>query len=487
MDLFNKGKVSDLEFEVMQAQNDLTKANTQIETVARELQEVKDLNVNVIAAVRNTFEQSRNFVNKNIAQYPSWTTQKAGEKYCTMDDIYSIIRRLVGASLTVPMYPYFEKNQAKVKELKAFPIGGNIFHQKSLQIKALEDLPETDPVYKLLANPSMYQNAIEFWEEAFSYLYIFGRVPIIKMRSEFGANTGKPVFLEVLIPNCLIPKVSTAFPKDYVVGYDYIVNGITLMADIDPDDIIMVKYFHPLTSTSSLSPMEVLKKRATRMDANMDNSVAQMQNGGVPGIVFNKNGDGSEVGTAGQHKDNFYRYVQNKNNKGAPYWAGDEDLGYIQLGLKLADLDAANIADIDFDKACNVWGISSVLFNNKKANTESNVKEMRKALYTDATLPNVFRFAAALESSLNKDFTDKRRIIQADISDIPELQQDAQTLATWLNTAWWVTPNEKREMMKFDRLTEPMFDKPIVPTGLVALEDLQGSEDLPVTEDYNKP
>ena len=65
------------------------------------------------------------------------------------------------------------------------------------------------------------------------------------------------------------------------------------------------------------------------------------------------------------------------------------------------------------------------------------------------------------------------------------MQQDSKSLAEWLAIAWWVTPNEKRELMKFDKLAEPMFEAPLVPTGLIALSDLAGSGDLPLTQDYS--
>ncbi len=62
-------------------------------------------------------------------------------------------------------------------------------------------------------------------------------------------------------------------------------------------------------------------------------------------------------------------------------------------------------------------------------------------------------------------------MVQEDITGISELQPDMGAMATWLNTAWWVTPNEKREMMKFDKLEEPTFDEPWIATGIMPLTD----------------
>uniref|UniRef100_UPI002B1DF0E1 hypothetical protein n=1 Tax=Enterobacter agglomerans TaxID=549 RepID=UPI002B1DF0E1 len=68
--------------------------------------------------------------------------------------------------------------------------------------------------------------------------------------------------------------------------------------------------------------------------------------------------------------DNFGRFLRNSDNKGAPYFAAGE-MGVIQLGLSLVELDALVMSDVDFDKICNAFSISSTLFNNKKASTEA--------------------------------------------------------------------------------------------------------------------
>ncbi len=71
---------------------------------------------------------------------------------------------------------------------------------------------------------------------------------------------------------------------------------------------------------------------------------------------------------------------------------------------------------------------------------------------------------------------------------IPELQENYKDLAVWLAAAWWVTPNEKRDMMQFDRYNAPEFDEPMIPTGLQTIADLAMVPDLEnPANDYSRP
>lgn len=468
-------------FPESKTRKDLKAATGQLEGLKGVVQALRDQQLSF------SIEKGGN-VNRAVAVYPTWDVNQINERYSTVDDVYAIIKRLAATCAMIPFYAYTEKKEPGAKQaakvLKTIRYDARPWQQKALQIKALDDLPEEDPVYELLENPSDTLAKFEFYESCFTALFLHGELILFKDRIEVGPNKGKIRKFHMLFSQHVQLLVTQTYPQA-IIGYRYIVDGKTIMDSIPPEDVIHVRYFNPNysimgTELRGLSPLRVLKKRLTRVDSNMNVSVSQMQNGGVPGIVYDKiPADETSITYHAQRKDAFYRYLQEKNNKGAPYFASG-DMGYIELGLKLADMDVAEIERIDFKKLCNIWGISAILFNSEAASTESNVKEMRRALYTDACLPNVTRLLAALEMEINKDFTDKKRVIQADISEIPELQENYKDLAQWLNAAWWITPNEKREMMKFDRSDDPMFDQPLIPAGIQTLEDLQTVNDLPI-------
>lgn len=412
------------------------------------------------------------------AVFPKWEIKSVPNRYCDTDDIYSIVKRLAQTSAMIPMYPYYEKNESAARKLKQFNPNDKPWQVKSLMTKALEDLPETDPVYSLLENPSPTLSKYEFYEAAYSMLYLHGECLIYKERGEV---RNAPIHLHILFPQFVVLNVTRTWPQ-HIVSYDYVIDGVKVISNIQPDDIIHIRYFNPNfsingTELRGLSPLRVLANRLTMLDSNLNVSVAQMQNGGVNTIVYMEDLQDAEISVLNSHKDNFYRFAANSANSGSVYWAGGK-MQAIPLGLKLADMEIEALGKTGFKKLCNAYSVSDRLFNNDATGSEVSDDNSRKALYTDAALPNVFRLAGALQSSLNKDFPDKKRVISADITGIPELQENYKDLAIWLSSSWWITPNEKRDMMKFDRYNTPEFDEPMIPAGLQTIADLAMVPDL---------
>lgn len=436
--------------------------------------------------------------NSNVAIYPDWKTTSTNDRYLSTDDIYSIIRLLSTTAAMVPLYGYLQTSDEKAfrnltREQKGYK---NPYKYKALQTKALTDLPDADPVAKLLDNPHGEMSKYEFFEAIYALLFLHGECFILKERPDFGTNAGMPLQLHLLYPLNVIVKISTSVPRT-IVAYDYWVEGRIIMSNIAPEDVIHIKYFNPdVTVMGSelrgLSPIRVLQKRLTRMDSNMNTSVAQLQNGGVETIVYEK-GLGTDAQAAdivGKRKDNFFKFLSNPANAGAPFFASGE-MGSLQIGSHLKDLGLVDLSNVDFKKLCNAWGVSDILFNSDSASTESNVQIHTKRLYTNTIMPNIYRVRDSLVKGLLPDFKDgvilknadgedvrikgdgKLRYIDADINDITELHEDIGKKATWMQQAYWLTPNEKREMMNYERFDDPFFDQPFIPAGFQTLEDFE--------------
>jgi phage portal protein BeeE len=462
-----------------------------IEKLSTELLELKDLNVQIVQNFQrsNIFDLSRKYVNQNIAQYPSWDLKKQTRRFCTTDDVYSIISLRAQTAALVPLYSYQVTDEKAYKRISQKGYDPRaIILTKQLQTKALTDLPETDKLYQLLENPHLVLSKFEFLEAVYTLLPMQGECILYKIRSEFGVNEGLPIKLEILESENVVKRIS-GFPHQ-VTSYDYLENGVTIMKDIPPEDIIHIKYF------KCISPLQALHNRMARMDSEMDVSVAQLQNGGVPGVLYDENDDGGTVPTsdggemsiADARRINFYKYLQNKANKGSPAMMAGK-LGYIALGLKLADMDVEALSTIDFKKLCNAFKVSDRLFNNDATGSEVSDDNAQKALYTRACLPDVYRVRDAFIAGLVPDFAKdgKKRTIMEDISEIPALQGDMLKMAQAYAALPSFVPNEMREMFHLEKSTDPNADKTYIKTGYVALEDLQGSQDLPLTADYNKP
>jgi HK97 family phage portal protein len=411
-------------------------------------------------------------INASNAIFPSWQTIEAINQYTTIDDIYSVISYLAETAARIPFYGYEVVNDDAMKSYKKYDITS--LQKKYYKTKALHDLEQDDIFMKMLDGIS-YEDKIKYY----TILYITGELFLYKEVLELGPNAGM-VTLHALNNQNVTVLVSDTFPQR-VIGYRYF--DVAFDGNFTTDEIIHVKYYNPTITNGQqfrgLSPLQVLTKRVTRLDAGMNASVAQMQNGGVPGIVYEKSDFAIE--TLGQRKNDFSKYLRNSSNKGAPYFAAGE-MGYLELGLKLADMEVADLQKIDFTKICNAYKFPEVLLNNTDSSTYNNMNTALKMLYTNSILPNIHLFRDALIRGILPMYQDGvKRTIEIDISDIPAMQEDMKMQAEALNAMWWITPNEKRDIQDFEMLDEPVMNQIIIDSGKQLITDLTiNVDDLPI-------
>jgi len=438
---------------------------------------VKDLQTQIAGFQNQQLVSS--YVNYNTAIYPKWGIFKELEAYKVYDDVYSVVTLLAQTAAMIDIIPYKVVDEKALKKMQR----NTGIQRKYFQLKALEDLPETDLIYQSIENPSKDLSKTEYTELWALYMLLSGEAFEYKEVIEFGPNKGKTQF-HLLRPDCMTLIISEGFPQS-VTGYKYLFSGGEI--SFTTDEVTHYKYVDPVYSNGQewrgCSPLTALAKSLTRIDSARDVSVAQLQNGGVPGIVYQKDYN-EEITTLGQRKENFNRFLREKANKGAPYFAGG-DMGYIAIGAALADLNVEELSKIDFKKICNAYKVSDTLFNNSDASTESNVQIMTKRLYTNSVLPLVNKFVDGRQKGfINKLQTSVKYQLEVDISAIPELQDDMAKQAEALGKMWWVTPNEKREIQKFDKSEDANMDNFYIPSGFQLLEDIGAISDLPNTGDY---
>ena len=402
-------------------------------------------------------------INLSTAIFPTWQTLENIDTYTNVDDVYSIISLLADTAARVEWYGYEVVQDNSMKQYKKH--SQNSILGKYYKRKAMMDLPDKDKFVQFLDSIS-YEDKIKYY----SLLYITGELFLYKEVIELGPNRGK-VILHALNSQNITVIITDSFPQR-VAGYKYFDFGYD--GTFTTDEIIHVKYYNPTITNGlqwrGLSPLSVLSKRITRLNAGMDASVAQMQNGGVPGIVYEKSDYAIE--SLGQRKNDFASYLRNSSNKGAPYFAAGE-MGYLKMGLSLADLDVSNLSGVDFTKLCNAYKVPEILLNNQDSSTFNNMNTALKMLYTNSILPNIYLLKDAILNGITPLYNDNvKRTIEIDLSDIPALQEDMKMQADALSAMWWITPNEKRDIQDFEELDDPLMDSIIIDSGKQLLSDL---------------
>jgi HK97 family phage portal protein len=143
------------------------------------------------------------------------------------------------------------------------------------------------------------------------------------------------------------------------------------------------------------------------------------------------------------------------------------DLKWQQIGMSPVDLAIIESDKMDLRTLCNVFHVPSELFNDASNKTYSNTQEASKAIWTNAVIPALTQFRDAMNLFIAGKYGDV--FIDYDTSVIPELQEDMERLVNQLMNAWWITPNEKRELMAWDSEPIPEMDMMWIPSSLVPM------------------
>jgi len=254
---------------------------------------------------------------------------------------------------------------------------------------------------------------------------------------------------------------------------------------IELDEMIFIHGFNPSSDQyerwRGISKVDVLKFRITRMDSNMKNSVAQMQNGGVPGVLYAKNipNTTQSKGVLDLMRNNYTKFSNNPSNTGAPFiQAGD--FGYIAMGLSLVDMDSVELEKMDLKAVANVFAVPLPWLNSEEANTESNVEQMMVQVYTAGIQPYTQMCEDAFNLELVSDFGMGTDTVMWDYSGIPELAKSLLDRVKAMNEAITVIPNDQREVLMLNRIDDPAMDEPWVKSGWEPLSSFTAVE--PVTD-----
>lgn len=333
--------------------------------------------------------------------------------------------------------------------------------------------------------PNYRQGGHEFREEAFLFYLATGNSFTHGISPDNGLNRGKWKELFNL------PAHHTEIVSG---GWQQPIKSYKLHGDfknenpIDPKTVLHMKTPN-LEYEGGAYLYGVSSLRAAVMAVTSSNDAymtkaATFQNKGVNGVISpdGKAEDEMFEGALRRIEQRLLKKYSGPHNAGK-LAAVDTPIKWTPIGQSLVDLAILESIDADLRTICRAFKIDSKVLNDPKASTYNNVTEARKAAYTDAIMPMLNKF----RDEVNRWFTPKfgeDLIMEPDYSQVPEMQEDLNELVTTLNTAWWISPNEKLRMMGKDEYPDPMFDKPWIPAGLVPLSE--PIDDIDLTEQLSQ-
>ena len=404
------------------------------------------------------------------------------EGYQKNATIYSLINIITKASTTIPFQVYEKTNDADYKRYKSLTSGtldsSALYKADLLRKRSLVELEDT-PLHELLENPNATQSYASWLTELIAFRKLTGNGYIYGIAPETGISAGKYKELYVM-PSQIMEIISggmMAPVKEYTIEY----NGTHR---IPAEFICHIKDFNPYVDGTGShlygqSPLQAGLRAMTTNNEAVTTGVKYLQNQTARGILMSEEGDINEV-QAQQLKDKFRKQHQGSANAG-DILITPKKLSWVNFGLSASDLSLIEQYNASIKDLCNIYGVPVQLLNNTDASTYNNMKEAKKALYQNAVIPELLKIKDELNRWLAPQFGDKI-CIEFDFTAIPELQEETEKVVDQLAKAWWITPNEKREMMSYgmDEESDVLNDY-YIPANLVPVKNVDLPE-MPMAE-----
>jgi HK97 family phage portal protein len=397
------------------------------------------------------------------------------KSYMYNANVYSIIKKITNKAKKIPFVLYEVKNQKSFRRY---------ISTKEINFKeaALEEVavPELE---KIIKQPNPETTWDELVEQHYVYSLILGNNYLYKV----SRSNGEIIQLWTL-PAQIMQIVTGDSFMEPVKGYKCDVYWADAL--IEKEKILHIKKFNPSYSTDGrhlygLSPISNAASILT-LDNNAINAhLHSFMNAGVRGILTPAGGTDriEERFSTEQMQVLKEKYKQSQGiAKINDLMIVNGKLAYTPLGLSPVDLAIIESQKMTLKDLCNLYSVPAALMNSTEASTYNNVKELHKEMMYSAVLPELDTFYDKINQTLIQSWNisrNKNYYLHYDLQSIAELNEDMQTLINTLNSATFITANEKREATGYGAIDSDLANDIIIggmPTSVLNEINSEGAK-----------
>ena len=425
-------------------------------------------------------------IQRGIVTWQGGTSQAyVADGYQKNDIVYSIIKLITDKAKLAPFHVYKVINEVSAKRYKALMKQPdkitNWQEIADLHKKAFEIYTGDARLNELLKYPNAEDTWADLVEQWCGFKLMVGNSYIYAKLIEFGSNQSKPFELFALPAQymAVIADIE-AFPP-IRVGYQLYFGKLW---SFTPKEILHDKYFNPAWSVTGAqlygqSPLMAAARTLTRSNEAKTAAVSAFQNGGPAGVLFMK--DSRFDPTSGQQQAQALKTAISQKGGAENFNSiaiSAYEVDWKQIGLSPVELNIIESEKWDMKALCNIYGVPAQLLNDTDSKTYNNQQEGEKALTLRCAIPLLDSLRDNLNRKLHSDWGYKGTDIYVDydIKVYQELESNKVDQVNWLNTAWWIPPAQKNEIMGVktpDYIPTEEMQKLYIPSSLQATDQFQ--------------
>lgn len=411
-------------------------------------------------------------------------SQIVRDSYVGNDLVYAIITLITQKAKVAPWFVYKVKSKEAQKRYLAKMQQpdkiANYNELRELKEQAFEIYEGDAKLNELLKYPNSEDTWSDVIEQWVGFKKITGNAFMYaKQAGEVSINRGKPLELYMLPSQYMAIKVNTEiFPPKKVAYQLYYGQYIPFTTE----EILHDKYFNPeWTATGGqlygLSPLRAASKVLTRSNASKEASVAMFDNMGPLGVLYMDDDRFDPLSGSAQAQALKMQISANTGaSKHGSAAVSGYKVGWAQIGLPAKDLQLIESEKWDKEALCSIYGVPPVLLGNMDAATYNNMKEAEKALTIRAVLPELTAIRDNINRKMQSDWGYKGTdiFVDFDMTVYSELEANRAEQSTWLNTAWWITPEQKLKIQGLSpdpNVPIEDYQKLYVPSGLQPIDE----------------
>lgn len=338
-----------------------------------------------------------------------------------------------------------------------------------------EQIDESDFLTRI-EQPNPYQSKADFLNELSVYDDLQGEFYIWVEK----ATVGKDFFLWSLPPQNIAKTAS---------GYSW--NGIPIPAE----EIYHYRRFNAgyrvdQQTSQCVSPLSVAYSDLKVIDYANATSIKQLSKGAVPGAAWVEQDSGEqpvEEEELKQLRDKLVeRYANTQTYGEVPLMS--HKIGYTPFGITAKDAMILEQKEVSSEGIANAFGYPLPLLYNKTGGLNSSErKDATKELLTSVVFPKLEKICGILTKILK--LYEQGHKITFDKYSYPEMEEDWNTLSQSLERMPFLTWNEKRKVLRFEPIDNPVFDEPFIPNSITTLDEFVSggtstSDIIPNNGDY---